>query len=151
MAVNVGSVDALVAAVGPACAAHQPAGGMSTATDDERIGRSRSSLLLEVTLEAQVRVALGEHLLIGGAVRTVAGNASFTGRLMREDEWTSLLSVALHAGFIGTCDGSSAALVSRALVRIMAIRAGHLAVQHLVGERHAELGFGIQVALEAGF
>ena len=116
----------------------------------DRAGRIGRHLLLEVALQAEVGVALGEHLLIGGTVRVVAACATFADGIVFEYERASLCGMAFGAGVVGACERCSPALVGRALVRVMAVGAGHLAVEHLVGEGHAELGLGVEVALEAG-
>lgn len=112
-------------------------------------GSTEACVPLEVAFDAQCRVPLGQHLLIGGAVRTVADDAALAGGFMFERKWPSLGGMTLDAGLVLAGKLGAAALHGAALVRIMTIRAGHLAVQHLVGEWQAELGFGVEVALEA--
>lgn len=70
---------------------------------------------------------------------------------MSKDEGTDLSLVALITGFIFAVEFGAAALVSRTLVRVMAIAAGHLAGKHGVTVGQHELGFFVEVALEAGF
>ena len=53
-------------------------------------------LILEVALQAQGRIALGEHFLVHGTVRVVAGGAAFADGVMGEHERTALLGVALE-------------------------------------------------------
>jgi len=84
-------------------------------------------------------------------MRTVAGDTSFTDRIMREDKRTTLLGVAFHTRIVHARELRSTTFHGRAFVRIMAIRAGHPALEHRVSEGQAELGLLVQVALEAGF
>jgi len=146
--VGVGSVHGLVAAGAPAGALLETADVTSSRRWAEC---SSAGSCIRVTLEAECRIAFGEHLLVHRAMRAVAGRAAFLNRIMSEYKVGTLGTMALGAGFIPAVELGAAAFNGIALVRVMAIRAGHLAVQHLVGERHAELRLGIQVTLEAGF
>ncbi len=103
-----------------------------------------------MALQTQRRVTLGEHLLIRGAVRAMAGDASLASGFVFEHERPALLGMALGAGIVGACQRGSPALMGRAFVWIMAIRAGHLAGEYRVAVGQAELSLFIQVALEAG-
>ncbi|MEN9975630.1 MAG: hypothetical protein RLZZ282_1636 [Verrucomicrobiota bacterium] len=106
---------------------------------------------LEVALEAERRIALSEHFLVHGAVWAVTGGATVAGCLVFEHKRSALLGVTIEAGFILARDRHAAALVSRAFVRVMAVTAGHLAGEHGVAVGQHELGFFVEVALEAGF
>ncbi|MCU0752910.1 MAG: hypothetical protein MUC40_07810 [Akkermansiaceae bacterium] len=70
---------------------------------------------------------------------------------MLEDEGSALLGMALDAGLVLAGQRGAAALDGVAFVRVMAIGAGHLAIEHLVAVGQHELGLGIEVTLEAGF
>lgn len=113
-------------------------------------GCKRRGMRIEVALEAKRGIALGEHLLVHRSVRVVAGRASFLHRVVREDEVLGLGSVALGAGFVLAVELGSAAFEGAALVRVMAIAAGHLAGEHRMAVGQHELCFFIDVALEAG-
>ncbi len=101
-------------------------------------------LRMEVALQAEVGVTLGEHLLIDGTVRVVAVGAAITNRFVLEGEDTGLDGMALGAGVVGPGGGGAAR------VRVMAIAAGHLAGEHGMAVGHGELGLLVEMALEAG-
>ena len=65
--------------------------------DEDHIVRG---LLLEVTFEAQVLVALNQHFVVHRSVRVVAGGASFTDCFMLKHKWTALSDVASGTGFV---------------------------------------------------
>ncbi len=154
--VGVGAVDSFVTASTPASALVEAAGSATcgigwAVTTGGAHGIGAAGMAVKVALEAESGIPLGEHLLIHRTVRIVAGGATFFDCIVGKDEWTHLSLVALGAGFIIAVELRAATFDGIALVRVMAIRAGHLAVQHLVGVGQAELGFFVQVALEAGF
>lgn len=84
-------------------------------------------------------------------MRAVTRGAALANRIMREDEWTALLCVALHAGVVHGGNLSSSTFHGRPFMRIVTTRATHLHAVHWVSEWHAELGFGVQVALVTTF
>ena len=106
----------------------------------------------EVAAEAQVGVPRDEHLVVDRAVRVVAGGAAFLAdRAVLIGVRTRLLGVAAEAGFGRGRQGGAAAADGVVLVRVMAVAAAHLAGEHRVAVRQAELAALVEVALEAGF
>ena len=136
-------------------AATTPASALSKSDNvTVKSGRPNASVIssgIEVALQAEGRIAFGEHLLIHGAVGIVAGGATFLDRIMGEDKWSDLRLVTLIASFIFAIELGAAAFEGRTLVRIVAITAAHLAAEHRVTIGQHELRLFIQVALEAGF
>ena len=110
-----------------------------------------AALDLRVALEAQVGIALDQHFPIHGAVWVVTNRASFTQRLMLEDEWARLLPMALRAVLIEPRHGQPAAgLENVAAMRIMALYAVHAALDHRMAPRQIEFSVSLQMALKAG-
>jgi len=110
------------------------------------------SLLLEVALQAECLVPLGKHPLVDRTVRGMAGRAAFAQCLMLENKRSPLFRVALEAGFVAAHHvGGAAPLEYRSLVRVVAVRATHLAFHHRVMMRQVEFGPNFQVALKTGF
>ena len=56
-----------------------------------------------MTAQTEVGVALNQHLAIDGSVRGVAGNATFSQRLMLEDELPGLFAVTGGTVFVQPC------------------------------------------------
>lgn len=111
MVVDIGTVDCFVASSGPAGALAKPVNitivNTTVETSPNRNALvsgsgSGTSLKIEVALEAQVGIALGEHFLVCGSVRTVARCAALAGCLVWEHERSHLLGMALEAGLIST-------------------------------------------------
>jgi len=136
-------------------AAGTPAGSLSKASEVTAGGAhgssSRRSICISMALEAERGVAFGEHLLIHRTVRIVADGAAFLDGVMGEYKGSGLSLVALGAGFILAVEVGAAAFEGAALVRVVTLGAAHLAGEHWVAVGHHELGFLIEVALEAGF
>src|SRR5881296_2230093 len=109
---------------------------------------STGRLLLEMTFEAERRIARDEHSLVHRSVRRVASGAAFTQRFMLIDEWAELHPVALAAGLVFRKQGCPAGLHRRALVGVVAVPATDLAFEHRVMVRQVELASLIQMALE---
>ena len=118
-------------------------------------------LFLEVTLQAQRLIALGQHSRVHRAVWRMATDAAFTQRLVLKHERTGLGDVTLEARFVLAKQQSSAAFdllrqagpaaFDRAAdVWIVAIGATHFAFQHRMMVRHFESGAHFKVTLEAG-
>jgi hypothetical protein len=145
MGTGVRTVDALVAASGPASAAWQEA-SMIAATD---LQDPTGGLGLDVALQTESRVALSKHLLIGRTVRTVTGCAALAGCLVLEDPRTGLLGVALNTGLVHAGELRAAALGSGSTMRIVAICAAHLAAKHGVSIGKIEGGLHIKVTVHA--
>ena len=148
---SIRTMDCFVAACGPAVTILQTRTVIFTADDDVTGATAAEALrVLQMALHAQVGIALGEHFLVHGAMGIMTSDASFAHSLVIEDEGTLLLGMALGAGLIlGLEAGGAAALDRIALVDIMAIGAGHLAIHHLMGIGKAELAALLKMALEA--
>ena len=110
-----------------------------------------SGLLLEVALQAEIRVAFYQHLLVHRTMRRMARSAPFADRLMRENKGPFLHGVALKTGFLGCSRRSPPALDDVALVRVMAVAATHLTAQNWMGVRQIEFASLVEVALKARF
>ena len=146
---HVGAMDLFVAARSPAGSAIELE-AVDEAANPEHIRRC-GLLLLEVALEAQVAVALGEHFLVHGTVRAVAGGASFTEGIVFKHEGAALLGMAVGAEIVHAGEAGTSGPDRRSLVGVVTVGAGHLAGEDGMAERHAELGFLVEMALEAGF
>src|SRR4051812_29368520 len=93
---NLGTVHRFVTTGGPASAATEPS-AMVRASDQYP---STARLLLEMALEAEHGIALGQHLRVYRPMRFVAGRAPFAHSFMLEYEGTSLCNMALTAGLL---------------------------------------------------
>ena len=105
--------------------------------------------LLEMAFQTQVRVALGEQLSVDAAVRRMARGAALAKRLVLEHKRPALHLMALRAVFLLRKQLRAAAGVGDALVRRMALDAGHPAFGHGMVARQIELAAHIRVALVA--
>src|SRR5688572_33121424 len=114
-------MDGLVAACRPTGAAGEGTGVIASA-DHDGAGRS---LLLEVAFQAEGGVALGEHPLIDGAVRLVAGVAALAERFVLEDKRPSPRRVAPETGRARPGCFRSSALHRRAFGRSMTSAGSH--------------------------
>jgi len=128
----------------PACALLH-ADGVIRAADAEL-----SALhLLEMTFQAEVRIARDEHLGVDRAVRAVTRGAAFVHRFMLEHVRAALSWVAFQTGFILCFQCRAAAEMDRAFVRRMTFRAIHPAFGNGMMTRQIELAANVGVALEA--
>ena len=118
---------------------------MVTTANQEATG----GLLLEVALEAQVRIALDKHLCIHGAVRLVAGDATLPDGLVFKRKRPALRRMAATAGVEFRQQRRAATLDCRTPVWVMAILTGHLARKNWMRVRQAELAALVEVTLEA--
>lgn len=100
--------------------------------------------------ETKIGVAGDEHLLVHRPVRVVTRGAAFAHRFVLENKRPALRSMAFAACVVLGQQCCSAAPHCRALVRVMAIAAGHLATQHWMTVGELELPFLVQMTLEAG-
>ena len=138
------TVDRLVAARAPACAAlHE--GRVITAADHEL---DAGSLLLKMALQAERLVACLEHLVVYGAVRVVARGAVLTQRFVLENKRTALSAVTLEAGLIRAGEFRAAGHYGVTFVRIVAVAARDFAGR--VGMRQREFAALVEMALETG-
>ena len=116
---------------------------------DENLADGR--LVLKVALEAEGGVALAEEFFVHRAVRFVADEAAFARCFVLVNERPALLRVATVTGLIVTHEGRAACDNRMALVRVMAIAAGHFVVQHGMRVGQVELASLVEVAIEADF
>src|SRR5438552_9112602 len=141
------AVHRFMTACAPAGALPQTT-GMVLSTDNNY---SSGRLLLEMTLEAERRVARDQHSLVDRTVRRVARRAPFTQRLVLINERPELHRMALAAGFVFGKQGSPSRLHRRSLVRVVTVRATYLAFEHRMMVRQVELSALVQMTLKAGF
>jgi hypothetical protein len=116
-------------------------------------------LLLKMALQTQRRVTFGQQSLVDGSVGGMADQTTLTHRLVLIDKWAALLRVALEASFVAG-QKSKAAGLERLLdicwgalgrdpfVRLMAIAAAHLALEHRMMMRQLKRRPNFQVTLE---
>jgi len=110
------------------------------------------ALDLRVTFQAQVRIALDEHLAINRAVWVVAHRATFTHRFVLEHKWTRLLAMTLCAGLVQARHGQTPCPFENvSAMRIMALHAVHSIFQHRMVLRQFEFSVRLQMTLETGF
>ena len=83
-------------------------------------------------------------------MRIVTGSAPFPDGFMLENKRATLRGMATGTGIVLGQQRCAPASDSRTLMRVMAIAATHLAVQHGVAVSQLELPFFVQVTLEAG-
>jgi hypothetical protein len=103
----------------PAGATTQSAAMVLSSNQDSSSGK----LLLEMALQAQDMIALGQHPRVDRTVRTVAGGASFTHCFVLENERSPLRDVAFATSFLLGRKGGAAANNSRSFVGIVTIGA----------------------------
>jgi hypothetical protein len=124
---NIRAVDGRVTTSGPAGAAANEIGVVHFA-DEELAGLIRRALHLHVTLEAEIIVAFREKLAVHGAVRIVAGGASFAHRFVLVDEGAGLLAMTFRALLVHARHRETAGRLHDFVpVRIVALYAIHLA------------------------
>jgi hypothetical protein len=120
-----------------------------------------AGLLLEMAFQAKVCTALREQFLIHGAVRRMARDTTLPNRFVFENERPALRGMTLQTGSVRAQHREPAALHGLghvgsstpdcvALVRVMAIRAAHLAFHYRMVVRQFEGSADIGVTLEAG-
>ena len=157
MTVGLGTVNRFVATGGPAGALLQARGVIAIADENAPV----AGLLLEVALQAKIRVPLRKQSLVDRAMRRMAADAAFTDRFVFKYEWSALRGMTLETGLVVAEQGGApardalrqiraAALYRVTLVRIMAIRAADFALQHRVMMRQLEGRLHFCVALETG-
>ena len=122
-------------------------GGMVTTSDKQLI---RSSLQLEVALQAEHLVARLEKLRARGAVRRVADGTAIACSFVFENVGASLGLMALQAGFRFSHRRDAAAHDRRSRVRVMAVVTGNV-LANRVRMSEIEGSFDVQVATVAGF
>ena len=145
-----------MAAGRPACPLRQECGVIDIAEKNS----ARLSRLLEMAFQTERLIAFGQHALIDRAMRRMAGGATFAHRFVFENKRAALCGVTLQARLIcaqkrdaATFDRllqvCASTLNSASFVRIVAIRAAHLAFEHRMTMRQLEAGPHVGVTLEA--
>jgi hypothetical protein len=109
------------------------------------------ALDLRVAFQAQVRIALDEHLAINRPVRVVAHRATFTHRFVFEHKWPRLLAMTLRAGLVQARHRQAPCPFENvAAMRIMALHAVHSIFQHRMVLRQFEFSVRLQMTLKTG-
>ncbi len=113
-------------------------------------GAGRAWLLrLCVAAQAEIRIALDEHLPVDRAVRVVADRAPFAQGLMLEDKRAGLLAMALLAAFVLPGHGQpDSRLENIAAMRVVALHTVHVPFNDLMMIGQAECSLNVQMALE---
>jgi len=111
----------------------------------------RRVLHLRMATEAKIVVPLRQHLVVDGAVRHVAGRASVAQRFVLINVRLGLLAMALGASVIEPRhrQASAGGLHDVRTVRIVALHAVHLALQHGMVLGKTQLSVNLQVAGQA--
>ena len=132
----------------PAGAVTEKAGVVHVADKND----SSRGLNLGMTFQAQVGIALDEHLGVNGAVRVVADRAAFAQRGVLENEGTGLFAMTLGAGLVLPRHGESpGGLHDVHSVRIVALDAVHFPLNDRVMLGEMKFSPGFLVTLETRF
>lgn len=86
----------LVASAGPTCAPLQPQRVVGTTDHNRAAGFD----LLEMTLQTQVTIAFGKHLVVNAAMGIVARDASLAHSLMLKSKGPPLVRVTFRAPLV---------------------------------------------------
>lgn len=143
-------MDGGVAAGGPAGAAINELGVVNFADEElaRLIGRA---VHLDVALETEIVVALGEELPVDGAVGVMAGGAAFAHGFVFVDEGTGLLAMTFGALLIDAGHGEAAGRFHDFVaVRIVALDTIHAAFDDRMMLRKVEQRVDVKMALETG-
>ena len=105
--------------------------------------------LLEMTFQAQVRVALCQHLWIDRTRNRMAGGASLAQSLMFKHKWAALRGVAFKTAFVLGKQSCAARSIGVSLMGRMTLGAGHFPFRHRMVIGKVELAPNLQVTLVA--
>jgi hypothetical protein len=141
------AVNCLVTSRAPASASRQRT-GVIPSSDENLPG---SELLLEMTLKAEIRVALHEHLIIDRPMRIVAGRAALPNSFMLENERPTLRDMAGPAGIDLGSERERVSFDRITFVRIVTIRATDLPLAYRMMMRKTEFPAHIQMTLKTNF
>jgi len=109
------------------------------------------ALHLGVAAQAKIRVAVHEQLLIYRAVWIMTQGAAFAHRRMLKNKRTRLIAMALLAAFVLAGHGQSARRFDNiAAVRVMALPAIHMTLDHRMMLRQIKFRVNVEMALKAG-
>lgn len=113
------------------------------------IDRPAAHGILRMTAQAEVWIRVGEHFPIHGPVRGVADRAAFAQGFMFEHNRPGLFPMAHRATFVEPRHFQPAGgLENVAPMRVVALRAIHMALDDRVMLRQAEFSARLDVALE---
>jgi len=118
------------------------------ATNEELSGRC---LLLEVALEAKIRVSLNQHLVIHRSVGLVASGAALPDGFVFKDKGAALGDMTASTGVGLTRERKRATFYGITLMRVVAIAAGYFTRNNGMAVRQVEFSAYIQVTLETDF
>lgn len=122
---------------------------MVEVADVNRARRDSAADGLRVALEAEIRVGLDEQLAIDGAVRIVANDATFTHRLVLEDDRLGLLAMTFGATFVEPRHREAAGgFQDIRTVRVVALDAVHFVFYDGMMVRQLKLGVSLQMTLK---
>ena len=143
-----GSVNRLMAAGCPTgTLLNKPESGVVDPADHEGI----RTLLGEMALHAEVRIADLQQLVVHAAMRIVTNCAAFTHGFVFEDKGTGLGRMARHAGSDFRHEDSVGQKIGiRISMRIVAVHAGREILRNRVAVRQGKLALYFKVALQAG-
>lgn len=137
----------------PAATLPQP-GRMGYVAD---INLTRRPLDLRMAFQAKIQIALNQQLSIHRTMRIMANRAALAHSLMFEHKGPGLFAMTLRAVFVEPCHrqtarrarlGCDGRLENVAPMRIMALHAIHLPLDHRMMLRHSKFCFRLQMALE---
>jgi hypothetical protein len=123
------------------------------------INFARRPLDLRMAFQAKIQVALDQQFSVHRTVRVMTDRATLPQSLVLEYKWPCLFTMTLRAVFIEprhrqTAGRSAAGATCRfenvASVRIVALHAIHLSLDHRMMLRHSKFCLRLQMTLEAG-
>lgn len=110
----------------------------------------RRPLHLRVTFQAKIIVALDEHLGVDRTVGAVTHGASLAQRLVLEHKRLRLVTMTIRTCLVQTPQTQAAGGFHHVrAVRVMALHAIHLPLEHGMMLWQAEFGVGVEMAIEA--
>lgn len=116
-------------------------------TDHQRSRRVHRHL--RMAFQAEIVVALDQHLVIDRTMWFMTDDATFANCLVFENEWPGLLAMALGAAFVHPCHGQAAVrLEDVQSVRVVTLHAIHASLDDSVMLRQPKLRMHIQVTFK---
>ena len=130
--------------------AHAQKAGVVDVPDKHRARKDSRSLVLGMATQTQVRIALDQQFGVDGAMRSMAGRATFPHGRMLENKRSRLGSVALRTIFVQPRHGQAARRLEYvAAVWIVAFRTTDFLLGQWMVLRQMKLCFGGTMALKA--
>jgi hypothetical protein len=146
--VHVRAMDGCVTTRRPA-GSHAEKGGVIGIADINVAAGDRQALHLGVAAQAKIGIAFDEHLLVDGAVRTVADDTAFAQRVVLKNKGPCLIPMALGATLVLPRHGQPAGRFHDVhAVRVVALDAVHASFQNRMVLGKMELSLDVQVALK---